>query len=776
MEKIKVTTFYQEYPEAIEDISDDTIPTGKINFISGVVETFDSLSDVARLITQTCWSPATFIDNYRNADNFLSTQLLTYDVDSGMTIDNAMDILSDYKHIIATTKSHQKIKKNKPAIDRFRIILMLDKPITDKKVFKKVWINFLEKSGISADISAKDSSRFYFYSKEVFSINEEGISVNVDGYNSDIFTPTSKKRIMKGAPTEPISDIARVRQTIEDLKKYGDGLFEENFDFFKIMAAFKAEGLNYSDIDPILQNSLGYDYQGNLKRWSNIDTNNITFGSAIYYAEQVIPQHVKDKRKSDYTLARKEELETITKKIDEERIENNEELEADDVKYSIDLCIKKLCIDREWMSNSGKVVRFRNFNNTFETINLNLIHRLVAELLEGKIPPANIIYGSVLRILENLGLEFNRLKTIYEPGGKKYHIKDEKFYINHWWNFKIKEGTLDQVEKVLNIFNNINDKEERDWVLQTLAHKIVHPYTKGRLIVFYSKKEGTGKTSLTKSISMILGGGQELSEEAIHARFNNWVLNPSLIVSCSEYYFSRKKINTLKDMITNSTVMVEQKGREILQAQNFSYFIFNSNDINELQLTSSTSRMSIIQSFEKKFRGMPDDIDEIERTLTESDLSAFRHYLINEVHDESKFKLQFDKNVEELIDNNMPSYIEDGIEKLNYDIISSANGLYARENGFFISNKYINSIYSGLVKKSTENKNYNVMPSERVFKQEFSDYLNREGKVETGKKPISVNGKSVRGFFYIKNSDYSITETNEGDTKVIEVRFNKDKE
>jgi hypothetical protein len=119
-----------------------------------------------------------FKDNYRNINNFEKSYFIGIDVDEGLSLEDAKRIFADHKHIIGTTRSHQKDKvtksgKVKPACDRFRIILFLTEPITDAETFYTTWFS-LESKFEGLDPACKDPSRFWFPSVEIVSskINE----------------------------------------------------------------------------------------------------------------------------------------------------------------------------------------------------------------------------------------------------------------------------------------------------------------------------------------------------------------------------------------------------------------------------------------------------------------------------------------------------------------------------------------------------------------------------------------------------------------------------
>lgn len=82
------------------------------------------------------YSPYRYKDKTKKSINWNNDKqnLLIFDIDDGMTLQEAKDMFFKYKYLIATTKSHQKDKKG-IVCDRFRLILPAINIPTDKEVY-----------------------------------------------------------------------------------------------------------------------------------------------------------------------------------------------------------------------------------------------------------------------------------------------------------------------------------------------------------------------------------------------------------------------------------------------------------------------------------------------------------------------------------------------------------------------------------------------------------------------------------------------------------------
>lgn len=131
----------------------------------------NSVNELAERITQHTYSGATFKHNYCNNENFETTELIILDYDNypedeKLTLEQARDIFAPYDHIIAPTRSHQKPKDEKPAADRFRVILFLSEPITDEATYSATW-HKVAAMFPGVDKKCKDPARRLFASSHI---------------------------------------------------------------------------------------------------------------------------------------------------------------------------------------------------------------------------------------------------------------------------------------------------------------------------------------------------------------------------------------------------------------------------------------------------------------------------------------------------------------------------------------------------------------------------------------------------------------------------------
>jgi hypothetical protein len=103
----------------------------------------------------------------RLKSNVVSAQAIALDIDDGLSIEDCLQVpfVRDYAAAIYTSASHQKVKGDIPACDRYRIIFVLPETVTDIALYEATVQVVMEAVGY-ADKACKDASRmFYGYDK-----------------------------------------------------------------------------------------------------------------------------------------------------------------------------------------------------------------------------------------------------------------------------------------------------------------------------------------------------------------------------------------------------------------------------------------------------------------------------------------------------------------------------------------------------------------------------------------------------------------------------------
>lgn len=179
-------------------------------YLPQTVTIVDDLS-LIRYVTSYAWSPFIF-DGYRHADNFVSCDFLVYDIDEGLTIDDADTILSgtNYCYLILPSPSHT------PENHRFRVIIPLAHSILDKETYDETWSKGAELLG-TVDQQTKDIARYFFGSTD-----NDGFA----DFSKDFFVPVKPKTLVPeksgylASTTEMLPVSADIKEVVKFL--YGE--------------------------------------------------------------------------------------------------------------------------------------------------------------------------------------------------------------------------------------------------------------------------------------------------------------------------------------------------------------------------------------------------------------------------------------------------------------------------------------------------------------------------------------------------------------------------
>jgi hypothetical protein len=143
-----------------------------------------------------------FKDQHRIKTNALQPfNIIAIDIDGGLTISAAKDILKDYNFLLYQTAHHQKDMKNGKPIrkeDRFRILMPISHKLNlDAETYSKFMENVFEFLPFDSDEATKDISRKWLTNQIIDSSGKKVESYHYNyGKNIDalLFIPSTKKQ------------------------------------------------------------------------------------------------------------------------------------------------------------------------------------------------------------------------------------------------------------------------------------------------------------------------------------------------------------------------------------------------------------------------------------------------------------------------------------------------------------------------------------------------------------------------------------------------------
>lgn len=204
-----------------------------------------SLKKMTSVITRAVWSPCLYTAGRRAEKNFLGACWAVLDFDDpGFSLEDCLETVKTYTHIIGTTKSHQK-EKNGVVCDRFRLCLMFQGPVRDLNTYKYNMAQLIRKYG--ADEACKDGARLFWPCKDIISINDSGQKLSI--LTAPALTPEKKVKIYQ---TFEKNEFPR---WMEYLLKYGPQPGQANNTCFKVACNLAKMGYDQNSTISILLNS-----------------------------------------------------------------------------------------------------------------------------------------------------------------------------------------------------------------------------------------------------------------------------------------------------------------------------------------------------------------------------------------------------------------------------------------------------------------------------------------------------------------------------------------
>jgi hypothetical protein len=141
------------------------------------------------LLSSYAWSPCVWRDGRRLETHFLYADWIALDFDDPdpeCTIAAVKKKFCDQVHIIGTTKSHQKEKKDHPPCDRFRLVLKLARRCESLEDFRATMKDAVVR--YNSDKICFDGARFFWRCRDIVSAD-----LRDDLYYEDIVKAPEKK-------------------------------------------------------------------------------------------------------------------------------------------------------------------------------------------------------------------------------------------------------------------------------------------------------------------------------------------------------------------------------------------------------------------------------------------------------------------------------------------------------------------------------------------------------------------------------------------------------
>lgn len=169
-------------------------------------------------------------------------------------------------------------------------------------------------------------------------------------------------------------------------------------------------------------------------------------------------------------------------------------------------------------------------------------------------------------------------KVVFAPGRE---VAKDTYNLFRGWPYEAVEGDWSILRG--HIFENICESNEEyfQWLMTWISMLFQKPDSKPGSTVVITGEKGTGKSTLFDYINQLLGrcGITVSQRKQIVGQFNGH-LATTLLMVCEEAFWAAdpQAEGVLKDMITNKSVLIEKKGYDPIQSQNYTRLALISNN------------------------------------------------------------------------------------------------------------------------------------------------------------------------------------------------------
>jgi hypothetical protein len=568
-----------------------------------------SLETIGAFVTKRMWAPSLFNDNVRVKAGFKETRLLVLDIDEGLSIEGAKVLFARYRHVIGTTRNHQKEKvsgsgKVKPACDRFRVILELSETITSEVDYQSVW-HSAHRLCPFVDVSCKDASRFYFPCQEIVHIQ--------DGATYDV------TRVLESAQVNHLSRTDN--HTPGNLSKL-DSLIKSI-----------ASKLPESDDDTPDDDNNHSEQAGPKGKISKKAFDFLTTGGGVWHSER--NNFIRECKQNNYTFEEMKALFCQFHKPDATDLK-----QMDDVWYNRVIEHGPRISDNQTYQALLEVLgQARVIMDVADPERVVVINFESLETYDYHIRTISRVFGKQRwpSFLEN---DVIHAHFVYKPHAKEVITKrpggdyEYNCYVPPSWRraYTLGGQPIDSVKELPGIYEKFfrhlvdGHSESFEYLLDWLALSL-----QGRNLTFLAAigEQGAGKGTLGEIMQGLHGARNfvKVRDGIFKDRFNGPLKNKTLVYVDEIDLKTKEAHDRIKDMV-NEEIEIEEKGKDHKTYHNWASFYLSSNSLDAIKIEPGDRRFSIIQLTDKKL--IHTDLIEIRDALvSEENINLLAQYLFH---------------------------------------------------------------------------------------------------------------------------------------------------
>lgn len=193
----------------------------------------------------------------------------------------------------------------------------------------------------------------------------------------------------------------------------------------------------------------------------------------------------------------------------------------------------------------------------------------------------------------------------FDPGNR---IPKSAKVLNLWtdWAVEPKQGDWSLLDTLLLEGLCDGNREFYEYVLDWSAFMIQHPDQQAEVALVFKGQKGTGKGTFLRALYKLAGRhGLHISSQQHFTNHFNAHLRDCILLFADEAMWAgdKKAEGTLKALITEPTIVIEAKGKDVVTARNYLHVVMASNEDWVIPASMDDERRFAVSEVNTKFRG-----------------------------------------------------------------------------------------------------------------------------------------------------------------------------
>jgi len=202
-------------------------------------------------------------------------------------------------------------------------------------------------------------------------------------------------------------------------------------------------------------------------------------------------------------------------------------------------------------------------------------------------------------------LDDSQIKKFEKYVFKPYPLKVEDYEFNTWTDFKIIKTKYEEDQTIIDRFldymkNLFNNEEIVNYILAYFANRLQNPANRNMVCIILYGEEGDGKNRLLDIFKNIVGDKYYIELENAKQLFgsHSCIEKEKLFICVNEAKGKDNYENseTLKARITTNTIIVNPKGIQEFQIENFCDYLMTTNNGNAVNLHDKSRRYLYVET------------------------------------------------------------------------------------------------------------------------------------------------------------------------------------